>query len=97
VKKPDEVAADEMVLADDADPPAPPEPVVNYLCQDKHIVDWELMVLPLLQWLHWMKQGKIPKSQVKESHYAVQWLLRNMKIISPRATGMGNNTIKMPS
>ena len=29
VKKPEEVAADKVVLADHADPPAPPEPVVN--------------------------------------------------------------------
>jgi hypothetical protein len=95
VKKPKEVAANKVVVADDVDPPAPPEPVVNYLCQDKHVVDWKLMVSSLLQWLQWMKQGKIPKSQVRKSHYAVKWLMRNMKRISPRATGMGNNTIKM--
>jgi hypothetical protein len=44
MKKHKEVAADEVVLADNADPPAPPEPVVNHLCQDKHVVDWNLMV-----------------------------------------------------
>jgi hypothetical protein len=31
----------------------------------------------------------------QEPQYAVQWLMRNMKKISSRATGMGNNTIKM--
>ena len=50
VKKPDEVAADELVLADDADPLAPLEPVVvTYLCQNKQVVDWKLMVASLLQ------------------------------------------------
>ena len=53
------------------------------------------MVSSLLQWLQWMKQGKIPKSQVKKSHYAVKWLMGSMKRISPCTTGMGNNTIKM--
>jgi hypothetical protein len=89
------VAAGDVVLADDADPPALPEPVVIYRCQDKHVVDWKLMVSSLLQWLQYMKQGRIPKSQVKISHYPVQWPMRNMQIISPCATGMGNNTIKM--
>ena len=38
---------------------------------------------------------KNTKMQVKKSHYAVKWLMRSMKRISPCATGMGNNTIKM--
>ena len=25
---------------EDGDPPAPPEPEVNYLCRDRHVVDW---------------------------------------------------------
>ena len=41
-----------------------------------------------------MKQSTIPKAQVTKSHCAVQWLMRQIAGVSPRASGMGNNTIK---
>ena len=81
---------------EDGDPPAPPEPEVKYLCQDRHVVYWILMVSSLLQWLQWMKQGTIPRSKVRQSHSDnVQWLMQSMANISPHETGMDNNTIKM--
>jgi hypothetical protein len=52
-------------------------------------------VSSLLQWHQWMKQPTIAKSQVRKSHFAVQWLMRQFAQVSPRATGIGNNTIKI--
>ena len=47
VKKPKEVAADEVVLADNADPPAPPESaVVNYLCRTSTLLIGSLWCHP---------------------------------------------------
>ena len=70
----------------------PPE--VQLLSNEKHIADWILVVSSLLQWHQWMKQSSIPKSKVRKSQLAVQWLMRKVAEVSPRASGMGNNTIK---
>jgi len=68
--------------------------VLPKLSSDKHVADWILVVSSLLQWHEWMKQNTIPKAQVRKSQYAVRWLMRKVALVSPRATGMGNNTIK---
>ncbi len=60
----------------------------------KHIEDWILIVSSLLQWHQWMKQSIISKAQVRKSHCAVQWLMRQVARVAPRPKGMGNNTIK---
>ena len=64
------------------------------LSDDKHVSDWILVVSSLLQWHQWMKQSTIAKSKVRKSHFAVQWLMRHVAAVSPRASGMGTNTIK---
>jgi hypothetical protein len=69
-------------------------PEVPPLSSDKHVADWRLLVSSLLQWHQWMKQPTIAKAQVRKSHFAVQWLVRQFAQVSPRETGMGNNTIK---
>ncbi len=64
------------------------------LSDDKHVSDWILVVSSLLQWHQWMKQSSIAKSQVRKSHFAVQWLMRHVAAVSPHASGMDTNTIK---
>jgi hypothetical protein len=64
------------------------------LCDDKHVLDWIQVVSSLLQWHQWMKQSSIAKSQVRKSHFAVQWLMRHVAAVSPCASGMGTNIIK---
>jgi len=41
-----------------------------------------------------MKQPTVAKEQVKNSHLAMQWLIRQVAKVSPHTKGMGNNTIK---
>ena len=43
-----------------------------------HVRDWILVVSSLLQWHQWMKQPEMPRHQVVNSQYAVQWLIRNV-------------------
>jgi hypothetical protein len=64
------------------------------LSNDKHVSDWIQVVSSLLQWHQWMKQSTITKSRVRKSQFAVQWLMRHVAAVSPRSSGMGNNTIK---
>ncbi|KAI2489948.1 hypothetical protein MHU86_24629 [Fragilaria crotonensis] len=70
------------------------DPELQRLSNEAHLADWILVVSSLLQWHQWMKQSTISKAQVTKSHCAVQWLMRQMASVSPRASGMGNNTIK---
>ena len=65
------------------------------LNNDAHIDDWVDLVSSLLQWHQWMKQPRIARLQVSKSQYAVRWLMRRLSTVSPRVTGMCNNTIKM--
>ncbi len=69
-------------------------PELRKLNSEAHVADWILIVSSLLQWHQWMKQSTIPKAQVIKSHCAVQWLMRQIARVSPRVSGMGNNTIK---
>ena len=69
-------------------------PELQRLHNEAHIADWILVVSSLLQWHQWMKQPSIPKAQVKKSHSGIQWLIRQIARVSPRTSGMGNNTIK---
>jgi hypothetical protein len=69
-------------------------PEEQRLSNELHIQDWILVVSSLLQWHQWMKQPTIAKEQVKNSHLATQWLIRQVAKVSPRTKGMGNNTIK---
>ena len=69
-------------------------PEEQRLSNELHIQDWILVVSSLLQWHQWMKQPTIAKVQVKNSHLAVKWLIRQIAKVSPRTKGMGNNTIK---
>jgi hypothetical protein len=65
------------------------------LSNHEHVSDWILIVSSLLEWHQWMKQSTIAKSQVQKSNFAVyQWLMRHVAAVSPRASGMGTNTIK---
>jgi len=64
------------------------------LCYSNHIQDWIVVVSSLLVWHQWMKQPTIPKKMVRRSHAAAQWLMRFVAEVAPRASGMGNNTIK---
>jgi Plavaka transposase len=64
------------------------------LSNPAHVEDWKLIVSCLLQWHQWMKEPTISKSQVRKSHYAVQWLMRQVGRVAPRTKGMGANTIK---
>jgi Plavaka transposase len=69
-------------------------PGLQRLSNAAHIEDWKLIVSSLLQWHQWMKQPTISKSQVRKSHCAVQWLMRQVGRVAPRPKGMGSNTIK---
>ena len=41
-----------------------------------------------------MKQPTMSKTRVKDSHAAVQWLMRFIASVAPHTGGMTNNTIK---
>jgi hypothetical protein len=59
------------------------------------IKDWKLLVSSLLQWHEWLKKPFISRESARKSGKATSWLMRTMKTVAPRHTGMKNNTIKM--
>jgi hypothetical protein len=65
------------------------------LGNNEFIFDWKMLLSSLLEWHEWLKQPKISRDSARKSGAAVSWLMRLMKQIAPRHTGMKNNTIKM--
>jgi hypothetical protein len=59
------------------------------------IADWKILLSSLLEWHEWLKKPIISRDSVRKSGEAVCWLMRWMKKVAPRHTGMKNNTIKM--
>ena len=53
------------------------------------------MLSSLLQWHEWLKKPCISRESARKSGMATSWLMRTMKSVAPRHTGMKNNTIKM--
>ena len=70
------------------------DPGLQRLSDAVHVEDWMLILSSFLQWHQWMKQPTISKSQVRKSHCAVQWLLRQVERVAPRPRGMGSTAIK---
>jgi len=59
-----------------------------------HVNDWKMLLVSLLQWYEWLKQPILNKTMVKRSVKATSWLMRRMKKVAPRKSGMKHNTIK---
>lgn len=65
------------------------------LGNDHCIDDWKTLLSSLLEWHEWLKKPVISRDSARKSGDAVRWLMRWMKKVAPRHTGMKNNTIKM--
>ena len=56
--------------------------------------EWIILLECLLQWNEWLHQEMISITEVNKSQRAVQWLMRQMKYVSPRNSGMQWKLIK---
>jgi hypothetical protein len=52
------------------------------------IADWKILLSSLLKWHEWLKKPIISRDSARKSGKAVCWLMRWMKKVAPRHTGM---------